>query len=605
MESTLKPPAESPPRPFAVSRRRLPARLEAVLSAVLPALLAGFHVAGLIYFLNPHLALSTTGFVGAIARLGLLLLPLSLAAHALGTHLRNVRARRLLPWSLTVVLGAAAIADWVHASHYSFYLPPGINANLIRTALWLSFGTILAFYTALLHTLHHRRYGPRSLALLLAVVVGSLYVVVSRRAAYEPPVRRPAALARPAAQPAPHLLVVGLGGATRDLLLPLARQGRLPFFATLFDEGSYARLEAYPPVRRLGLWASLASGKLPFRHALAGPTLIEAPWLGAASGGGELRLLPLGFFGLGLDRLLGEHRSVRRSDRRALAVWEVFGRLDRTCAIVGLPEPLLPASAGVTQAADGLFRGVPGAAPALPAAFAGRIELLRGESAAAAGADASGATESASASGDELQVILNAARAQDRWRVAVAASLLADSPPPAALFVDLPGLLDVELLTLGGFHSAELAGSRAGADRRAAAELTDYMAFLDGALADLWAKLPEPRLLAVVSPFGVDPPTGVRRLAGEIWRARRTNGTVAGAPDGALLLRGDGVRRGEGLATARIVDLAPTLLYVARLPIARDFDGRVLTEAFEPALLQSVPLTFLPTYEDLPPAAAR
>ena len=40
-----------------------------------------------------------------------------------------------------------------------------------------------------------------------------------------------------------------------------------------------------------------------------------------------------------------------------------------------------------------------------------------------------------------------------------------DSPPPAALFLDLPGLIDVELLTLGGFHSAEMSGSRAGADR--------------------------------------------------------------------------------------------------------------------------------------------
>ena len=66
------------------------------------------------------------------------------------------------------------------------------------------------------------------------------------------------------------------------------------------------------------------------------------------------------------------------------------------------------------------------------------------------------------------------------------------------------------------------------------------------------------------------------------------------------------MRRGEKLATARIVDLVPSLLYVARLPIARDFDGRVLTEAFEPALLQTLPLTFLQSYEDLPaPPAGR
>ena len=587
----------------------LPARLEGALAALLPALLGGFQLAGLLYFLNPHLALSTRGFVEGTLRLGLLLAPFSLLAHVLGTRLKNVRVRRLLPWSLTAVLGAAAVGDWVHASHYSFYLPPGINANLIRTALWLSFGAILCFYTALLHTQHHRRYGRKSLALLAVVVVGSLYIVVARRSAYAPVVARPAPFARPAASPAPHLLVVGIEGATLDLLLPLARQGRLPFFAALLDEGSYARLESFPPVRPLGLWASLVSGKLPFRHALAGPTLLEAPWVGASAGGGELRLLPLGFSALGLDRLLGEHRLVRQSDRKVRTVWEILAELDRESAVIGAPEALLSAPPGLAQASDALFRGAPEASPALPAAFAGRLELLRGappsERAASAAAPRA-QLDAGEASADPLQETLAAARAQDRWRAAVAGSLLADSPPPAALFLDLPGLIDVELLTLGGFHSAEMSGSRAGADRRAAAALTDYMAFLDATLADLWQKLPEPRLLAVVSAYGVAPPTGMRRVLGEVWRARRTSGTLADGPDGALLLRGNGVRRGEKLATARIVDLVPSLLYVARLPIARDFDGRVLTEAFEPALLQTLPLTFLQSYEDLPaPPAER
>ena len=124
-------------------------------------------------------------------------------------------------------------------------------------------------------------------------------------------------------------------------------------------------------------------------------------------------------------------------------------------------------------------------------------------------------------------------------------------------------------------------------------------------MPSLWEKLPEPRFLAVVSAYGVAPPSGVRRVVGELWRARGISGTLAGGPDGALLLRGEGVRRGEMLATARIVDLVPSLLYIARLPIARDFDGRVLTEAFEPALLQVVPLTFLQSYEDLPSPGAR
>lgn len=598
MHATTKPTHEAPQPRLRSDYWPLPPALEAGLAALVPALLAGFHLTGLIYFLNPHLNLSLRGLCEGALRLSLLLVPLSFACHWLGTRTRNVRVRRLLPWSLTVVLGAAALGDWVHASHYSFYLPPGINANLIRTALWSSFASIVAFYTALLHTEHHRPYGRRSLILLGVVALGSLYVMVERRASYQPLVAVPAPFARPAPGPAPHLLVVGIEGATLDVLLPLARQGRLPFLATLFDEGSYARLESFPPVRPLGLRASLGSGKLPFRHALAGPSLIDASWLGGA---GELRLLPLGFSALGLEGLLGSHRPVRRSDRKVLTIWEILGRLDRSTAVIGAPEALLSATAGAAQAGDALFRGEASALPALPESFAGRLDLLRG--AATSDGDAGAAGASAPAAGGELlRQISAAAQAQDRWRAAVAASLLSDSSPPTALFVDLPGLLEVELLTLGGFHSAEMSGSRAGADRRAAAALTDYTAFLDSTLAELWEKLPPPRLLAVVSAYGVAPPSGVRRALGEVWRARRVGGTLAGSPDGVLLLRGEGVRRGAGLATARIVDLVPTLLYVARLPIARDFDGRVLTEAFEPALLQSVPLTFLPTYEDLPAA---
>jgi hypothetical protein len=588
-------------RPRLVSPRSwlpLPPRLEGVLAPLLPALLAGVQLAVLIFFLNPHLQLSLRGVAVLSLQLGALLAPVSLAAHALGTRWKNVRVRRLLPWSLTVVLGAAAVGDWVHASHYSFYLPPGINANLIRAALWLSLATILAFYTALLHTVHHRAFGGKSLLLLGAIVAASVYVVIDRRASFKPVVASPAPFARPAPRAAPRLLVVAIEGATLDVLLPLARQGRLPFFAALLDEGSYARLESFPPVRPLGLWASLGTGKLPFRHGLAGPTLIEAPWL---KGSGELRLLPLGFFGLGLDRLLGEHRQVARRDRRVHTAWEILGALGRSTAVVGAPEALLSGSATAAEASEELFRGAKAAGGARPESFAGRIELLRGPAPAAATAGAPAPDGTPSRDGTStIQEVLAASREQDRWRAAVAVSLLADSAPPEILFLDLPGLLEVELQTLGGFHAAEMAGSRAGAHRRAANALTDYMAFLDSQLAELWEELPEPRVLAVVSAFGVAPPAGVRRLLGEVWSARRTDGTLSGSPDGALMLRGDGVRRGEGLATARIVDLVPTLLYVARLPIARDFDGRVLTEAFEPALLQGVPLTFLPSYEDLP-----
>ena len=51
MVPTLEPLAESPRHRSALARWRLPAAVEAALAGILPALLAGFHVVGLLYFL--------------------------------------------------------------------------------------------------------------------------------------------------------------------------------------------------------------------------------------------------------------------------------------------------------------------------------------------------------------------------------------------------------------------------------------------------------------------------------------------------------------------------------------------------------------------------
>ena len=64
------------------------------------------------------------------------------------------------------------------------------------------------------------------------------------------------------------------------------------------------------------------------------------------------------------------------------------------------------------------------------------------------------------------------------------------------------------------------------------------------------------------------------------------------------------MREGEFLGQARIVDVVPTLLYALGLPVAGDMDGRVLTGAFAPDFLATHPLSFLPSYEALTPAAA-
>jgi predicted AlkP superfamily phosphohydrolase/phosphomutase len=55
---------------------------------------------------------------------------------------------------------------------------------------------------------------------------------------------------------------------------------------------------------------------------------------------------------------------------------------------------------------------------------------------------------------------------------------------------------------------------------------------------------------------------------------------------GTLILWGQGVKRGQLLSNAEIIDLAPTILHVMGQPIPMDMDGRVLEEAFESDFLK-------------------
>jgi len=67
--------------------------------------------------------------------------------------------------------------------------------------------------------------------------------------------------------------------------------------------------------------------------------------------------------------------------------------------------------------------------------------------------------------------------------------------------------------------------------------------------------------------------------------------------EGILVLAGPGVRQGERISQARTVDVLPTLLQLAGLPIAEDMDGSLLEDALETEYLHRVPMRSIPSYE--------
>jgi len=67
---------------------------------------------------------------------------------------------------------------------------------------------------------------------------------------------------------ADKVLVVGLDGATFDLIKPWVAEGKLPTLANLMQGGAYGNLRSVPNMHSAAAWPSFATGKNPGKHGL-------------------------------------------------------------------------------------------------------------------------------------------------------------------------------------------------------------------------------------------------------------------------------------------------------------------------------------------------
>ncbi len=560
-----------------------------LFAGLLPGALAGTQVAGLIFFLNPHLSFDPPSVASGVAFYSLLLGGVSLLLALPFACSRRYRVRRWLPLSLTVVLAAAGLGAWIHASYFAFYLPPGINRRLLKAAIWLSLASVICFYTVLLHRMRHRPYGRRSRALLSLMALASIYVVMERREAFRPsqaPSLRPAIFQ---ASQRPRLYVVGIESATLDAVLPLEEQGRLPFFSRLLNEGSHARLSSLRPARRSALWTTLATGKYPYRHGVVGQRVFDAPFL---AGRNALNLLPLG---IAFHRW-GTWNAGWPVDATALRVrplWEILARLGVPTAVVGWPVTSPPSAAIQAALPDRFFDAADAADATHPDELAERARLFRTE------VEDIDPTIVSSFGTDTPAGVLGAL-ARDLWRRDLSLFLLGQEPRIESLFVVLPGLAEISRGYFGGYSAVQFKGLQDPESERAAELLSAYYTQLDDFLARLWDDGDgDPRLLVVVSSHGADGPQGWREVKRVLLREPAVEGYLDQGSDGVMMFLGEGIQADAMLRPAELVDLVPTLLYGLGFPIARDLDGAVLTSAFETGFLARQPLTFLPSYEAL------
>jgi predicted AlkP superfamily phosphohydrolase/phosphomutase len=68
-------------------------------------------------------------------------------------------------------------------------------------------------------------------------------------------------------------------------------------------------------------------------------------------------------------------------------------------------------------------------------------------------------------------------------------------------------------------------------------------------------------------------------------------------PDGIIILSGPSFRKNHHITGATLQDITPTLLYLENIPAARDMDGKILKDAFQPEFVKEYPPQLIATHD--------
>ena len=514
------------------------------LKRILAGAVFGLYMAHLLYFLNPQVDITPLRLVTVTVVYGLTCGLLFGSALWL---LRMLRVRLFgrpdayRTHGFGFVVAAAFISAfiyWMHLNLVEIYLPRGAVRILSKATNTI---TLIAFVLLALWVWQRNADRRTSRAIFIAGVVIIALSAISlyqRRESYRRE-RKDVVVATIGAV-AGHrpVILVAVRNLPYDWIVTMKGEGLLAsWLGSATEKAYFTRLEPFRTSSAKSLWASLATGKLPYRHRVTGrfsyrtPLNRDEPFL----------LLPygVGFRAWGLIPPV-ERISAPLPAGEALPVWSLFERLQLSSTVTKWPavktRPVHSAEVPAER-----FNGAGEARPRVLEALAsdlGALAEIRGDRAFTAVA----------LEGHEV-----AQRAMHIYRN--------ELPPRETPKGDA---------------------------------LRAYAQQLDQALGQVARAHPD-HLLVVCSPSGVVPPA----LPANVFALVREELTPSdpGADDGFLILSGSETEHRQNPKPAYVTDVVPTVLFAAGLPVGRDMDGRVITDAFTEQMLRASSLSAIQTYE--------
>lgn len=383
------------------------------------------------------------------------------------------------------------------------------------------------------------------------------------------------------------IVLLGIDGAEWDVLQPLLESGDLPNLQRLVEGGASGRLRSLDPRRRSPvIWATMATGLPPEEHGVAG-------FLSGTKGARDISATPLS-----------------SNMWRAPAFWDIYGDAGYSVGVVGWLVTWPPWEVNgfmVSQHVQYLERfraGGQNKAVVYPYELTDRIAPF--------------VRSSDSISADEMErfvnrdsdlgmrslegnnrTILARALSGDESAVGVSLELLEADTLPDLACIYMRGVDEVSHGFWIYMDPSARPEVRPGDDRSQWLErqaealhglVPEYYRYADEQVGKILSLYPEDATVVICSDHGFRGP-------GEFGAHTPWMGEEQHGLDGVVILNGPGVRAGVTVDGATVYDIAPTMLALAGLPVSREMQGRVLTEAFDAEFATGHPVEYVESYE--------
>jgi predicted AlkP superfamily phosphohydrolase/phosphomutase len=586
--------------------------LRILVSAALASLVFAADVVLLTLFLNPEVELRREAVALGVS----LLLPysaagtvalalLALAGSALRFWPRIPRSPiPALPWFTTLMLVAtsgAAVLLWLNHDSYRDSIPEEFRRGLAGAAAAATGAAVVLGAVGLHALLLPRRTRAGSAAL---VVLAPAVALIAPLALRPPAPRAPAPfpVATETVRPLRRIILMGIDGLGPAQIREGVSRDLFAGFAYVMKKGAAGSLTTLRPAEAPPVWATIFTGRLPRDHGVKSFSTYRL------SGSDTVyELLPKWALVRLLERGgLVSTRPVSPASRRRRTLWNALNAFGIPTGIVRVwgtqpPEQVQGFMLShyfhvlrddPERAAESLHP--PDLLPEVRARAVGPAEVDR--SLVAQFLEPPAATDAQAAR--LRRELVESALAPDLTYKRAGEVLRAAYDPP--FFATYFYGLDVVGHSFTRFAQADRFGDVRPEEVRHYGRVLDrYAELLSQWVGEAARGLGPGEVLFVVSGYGMEPVPLWRRVADGLIGREGPSGTHATAPDGFVMAMGDGVRAGAATRGASVLDIAPTLLYLAGLPVARDMEGRVLTEILEEDFARAHPVTFVPSYESL------